>query len=385
VIAAACGLALFVWSYAVATTVLYGAGRAALQRRSGAPRDLAAIRTLVVRPCAGTEPHLERALASLARARSTAAIACRIAVESASDPAEPIARRAAAALERAGLDARVVLTAADAPNHKAAQIAAVLAAERGPFDAIVIADSDVDLDGFDLDALLGPLFEYDKEYRKERRLFPPETPDRRPPRTGAVWAPPVEVGASAGAGDRASAAVLSGSLHAFTILGALERVLGEDMELARRLAAAGHGVRVAPMVARSLKSGRTWRCSVERYARWLTVIRAQRPRLLVSYPLLFLATPLILAGSALVAPFAPAPALAAAVLAVTSRLCAAVCARLLAGLGLSLAASTVDAVLADALLAHAFARALAARTVTWRGRALTIDRRGALDGARTGA
>lgn len=396
----AVGLALFVWGYAVASTSLYGAGRAVWQRmRSAPPRLPEPTRALVVRPCAGLEPGLDRALASLIHARTGAEIACRLAVESASDPAAPAAMAAAAALREAGIDAAVVLTSASAPNHKAAQIAAVVAREERPFDAIVVADSDVDLEGFDLDALLAPLL----SGRGERS---PTNRERSPadPLAGAVWAPPVEAGAISASGDRASRALLSGSLHAFTILGsldggglvgklfavrrdaieaaggfdALERVLGEDMEIARRLKDAGSSILVAPAVARSLKTGRTWQSAVDRYARWLTVIRAQRPHLLASYPLLFFATPLLLAGSALLAPFAPLLALATALCALSSRLVTAVSARALAGFDLSIREAIIDAALSDALLAHAFARAMVTRTVTWRGRTLTVDRRGIL-------
>lgn len=389
----AVGLALFVWGYAVASTSLYGAGRAVWQRmRSAPPRLPEPTRALVVRPCAGLEPGLDRALASLIHARTGAEIACRLAVESASDPAAPAATAAVAALREAGIDAAVVFTSASAPNHKAAQIAAVVAREERPFDAIVVADSDVDLEGFDLDALLAPLL----AGRGER--------SPADPLAGAVWAPPVEAGAISANGDRASRALLSGSLHAFTILGsldgdglvgklfavrrdaieaaggfdALERVLGEDMEIARRLKDAGSSILVAPAVARSLKTGRTWQSAVDRYARWLTVIRAQRPHLLASYPLLFFATPLLLAGSALLAPFAPLLALATALCALSSRLVTAVCARALAGFDLSIREAIADAALSDALLAHAFARAMVTRTVTWRGRTLTVDRRGIL-------
>lgn len=404
----AVGLALFVWGYAVASTSLYGAGRAAWQRARSAPPHLPCpVRALIVRPCAGIEPGLDRALRSLSLARSGAEITCRIAVESPSDPAASAAELAAAALRDAGLDATVIFTGADAPNHKAAQIAAVVAREPRPFDALVIADSDVDLAGFDLDTLLAPLI---ADEPAERTPVDPERGSAnrrrstRATRPGAVWAPPVETGETSASGDRASRALLSGSLHAFTILGALdggglvgklfavrrdaieaaggfdamERVLGEDMELARRLMAAGRTVSVAPSVARSLKTGRTWRSAVERYARWLTVIRAQRPHLLASYPLLFFAAPLLLAASLLLAPFAPALALATAVITVSSRLCTAISARALAGLDFSIREAIVDAALSDALLAHAFIRAMATRTVTWRGRTLTVDRRGAL-------
>ncbi len=393
-IATALGLALFGWSYAVACTSVYGVGRAAwgrLRRPAHPPRTASGevpldddLRVLVVRPCAGNEPGLDRALASLASVRSSVRLTCRFAVDDASDPAAAPAAIAASALRDAGIDATIVFTSADAPNHKAAQIEAALAQEREAFDLLVVADSDVDLTAFHLDALLAPMLADEA--------------------VGAVWAPPVETGPVTGGGDRASRALLSASLHAFTILGALDggglvgklfavrrdairatggfaamtRVLGEDMELARRLRGSGRKVLVAPLVAKSLKTGRSWRGSVERYARWLTVIRAQRPHLLASYPLLFFATPLVLVASALLAPAAPGFALAAAIVALLSRVFVAIAARALAGDRFSPLASIVDAALADALLASAFAKALATRTITWRGRTLTIDRRGVL-------
>lgn len=398
-IATAAGLVLFVWAYSVGCTSLYGAARAALQRRRAPATPVSRrARALVVRPCAGLEPDLDRALTSLSRARCTAEIACRLAVESPSDPAAHSAAAAAAVLRAAGVDASVVFTSAAAPNHKAAQIAAVLAREPRPFDALIVADSDVDLEGFDLDALVAPLFE--GEAGEERS---PQGRGRSP-RPGAVWAPPVEAGQLTASGDRASRALLGGSLHAFTILGALdgrglvgklcavrrdaldavggfgamERVLGEDMELSQRLTSADRTVAVAPAVARSLKTGRTWQSAVDRYARWLTVIRAQRPHLLASYPLLFFAAPLLLAASLLLAPFAPEYSLATATITISSRLVAALSARALAGFGLSLREAVIDAALSDALLAHAFVRAMATRTVTWRGRTLSVDRRGML-------
>jgi ceramide glucosyltransferase len=385
VTAEALGMMLFGWSYAVAATSLYGAGRAAWSRLRSVPaRADRGLRVLVVRPCAGLEPSLDRTLASLSGIRTGATIACRFAVESAGDPAAAAASRAAGALRAAGMDAGVVFTGADAPNHKAAQIEAVLAKEPDRFEVLVVADSDVDLAAFELDTLLSPLLE--------------------DATVGAVWAPPIEAGAISGSGDRASRALLAGSLHAFTILGALDggglvgklfavrstavvaaggfgkmrRVLGEDMELSRRLRGAGLSVRVAPTVARSLQTGRSWQDAAARYGRWLSVIRAQRPHLLASYPLLFCATPLIVIASLILLRFAPVLALAALVLGLASRLFTAAVARAFAGEPFSPWASLLDAVLADALLAHAFARAVATRRFVWRGRTLTIDRRGAL-------
>ena len=390
-IATALGLALFGWSYAVACTSVYGVARAAWGRRRSAQKATSpglapsrgARRVLVIRPCAGNEPSLDRALASLATARSSDHLTCRFAIERADDPAARAAESAVATLREAGIDASVVVTSADAPNHKAAQIEAVVARESEPFDLLVVADSDVDLAAFELDRLLAPLSVAG---------------------SGAVWAPPVETGPVTGSGDRASRALLSGSLHAFTILGALDggglvgklfalrrdaigatggfgamkHLLGEDMELARLLRDAGRSVRVAPLVARSLKTGRSWQSAVDRYARWLTVIRAQRPHLLASYPLLFFPAPLILLASALLAPAAPPLALASAAVALAARWMVACAARALAGRPFSPLGSLTDAALADALLIHAFTRALASRTITWRGRTLTIGRSGAL-------
>lgn len=390
-IGTALGVALLAWSYSLTCTTVYGVARAAWLRRRRARTPISeGVRALVIRPCAGLEPELERALASLGEARSTATIACRFAVGSASDPAARVAEEAADVLRSKGFDARVVITRADAPNHKAAQLAAVVEREDAPFDVVVVADSDVDLAGFDLDSLVEPLL--------------------ASPSAGAVWAPPVEVGTIASSGDRASHALLSGSLHAFTLLGALDggglvgklfaaradairevggfgalsRVLGEDMELARRLQANDRTVRVAPVVARSLKTGRTWASAVDRYARWLTVIRAQRPHLLASYPLMFVAAPIVVLLGLALAPVAGAFAFAAIGFALGSRLLAAIAARALAGMTVDPVASVADAAIADALLVTAFVRAVFTRTLTWRGRTLTIDRRGELEGLEGG-
>ncbi len=127
-------------------------------------------------------------------------------------------------------------------------------------------------------------------------------------------------------------------------------------------------------------AGRTWTSAVERYARWLTVIRAQRPHLLASYPLMFFAAPIITVLGLALAPFARELALAAIGFALGSRVFAAIAARALSGAGLHPIAAIVDAVIADALLMTAFARATLTRTLTWRGRTLTIDRRGELSG-----
>lgn len=375
------------WAWVVGSVQLEAMRRFvfAPQRRAEARPDAArGLRVLLIRPCSGPDPWLEEALLSLRDARRSFSLCCRLAVAEESDGAYPAAVTAAKALAAADIDAKVVLTAPRGPNRKAAQLAAVIAEEKAPFDVILVADGDVDLTDMDLDALLAPLV---------------ERPD-----LGAVWAPPVEVGHERTLGDRASAALLGASLHAFPILALLDRHalvgklfavrrdalagaggfaaltthLGEDMELARRLRAAGHGIAAASVVARSLSSGRSWEQAEERFGRWLKVIRAQRPALLASYPLLFLATLPIVVLAAIAAPASPVLSALAAGAAVTLRLAVARLAAAAAGRRSPWPRTAVDALLADALLAGAFARALRSRRVVWRDVALTIERGGQL-------
>ncbi|MRG94235.1 glycosyltransferase family 2 protein [Polyangium spumosum] len=380
------GLLLFGWSFAVASTSLE-----AVRRTTFAPRAARgegaeqAVRkqnpsVLVVRPCAGNEPSLERTLASLARAKRSFDVRCRFAIEDESDLALPAATRAKEALARAGIEAEIVFTGGGGPNRKAAQLAA--AAEGA--DVLIVTDSDVDLDGVDLDALVAPLV--------------------GPSPAWVAWAPPAEHAPPRTLGDHASAAVLGASLHAFPVLarldprglvgklfaihasalaaiggfGSLVDYLGEDMEIARRVRERGGSVVAVPIVARSLAEGRSWEAVIARFSRWLTVIRAQRPLLLWSYPALFFATwPIVLLAAAF-AFVVPNVALAAALLALGARLVIALVAAWAAGRSVGLISAIRDAVLADVVLAFAFTRALRSRTVTWRDRVLVVDRTGLL-------
>jgi ceramide glucosyltransferase len=369
------------WSGVVASIQIEAIRRAFRLESPSLPPPIGA-RVLVIRPCAGLEAELDRTLASLVEAPRSFEIVCRFALENEHDPALPAAQRAAASLVARGVDARVVFTFAAHPNRKAAQLAAVITLEIEPFDVILIADSDVDLAGIDLDALVAP-------------LVIARGPD-------AVWAPPSEHGVAQTAADRASAAVLGASLHAFPLLagldprglvgklfavkrGALAAIggfdaltahLGEDLEIARRLLARGGAIAVAPVVARSLASGRSWAEAVSRFARWLGVIRAQRPLLLATYPALFFATPAIVAIATIASPAAPGIALAAILIAVVSRLAVALAAARASGRPVGLARAVVESALADALLAAAFARCLRTRRIVWRESVLTIERTG---------
>lgn len=379
-LAAPAAIAL-VWAVVVASISLE-AIRRAMRREPRAHERPHGTRVLLIRPCAGAEPQLARTLASLAGAPRSFEVCCRFALESELDAARSAAESAVAVLAARGIDASVVLTHARGPNRKAAQLAAVMALEARPFEVILVADSDVDLAATDLDEIVAPLVLAGG--------------------VDAVWAPPAEHGLGSTLADRASTALLGASLHAFPLLAGLDprglvgklfavkrgalaeaggfaaftEHLGEDMELARRLLARGRSIAVAPVVARSLATGRTWGQSVARFGRWLGVIRAQRPLLLASYPALFFSTPLLLALAAIAAPGAPRLSFAAATLTITARLTVAIAAAIASKRPASLGGAVVESVLADALLVAAFVRCLRTREVVWRDNVLTIEKTG---------
>lgn len=377
--------ALGAWAGALVTVQGVAVARARRARRSRWETSASKEAVTLLRPCAGVDPDLEHNLRSAARARWSGPVRVLMGVAREDDPARAVCERAAAALRQEGLDASCVVTHADGPNQKVAQLAAMMA-DAPAGGAVLVADSDVDLTDLPLDALLGRLFEGE--------------------RLAAVWVPPVERRARTG-GDLASRAVLSASLHAFPLLAridagglvgklfaaradalrevggfdALRRHLGEDMELARRWRAAGWRIEAAPFVAPSSASGRTWKAAAARYGRWVSVIRAQRPALLASYPALFFGTIPWTACAAAAAVTRPAmlPGLALAGAAVWgARLAVAAEGARSAGVPWSVG----DALRADAMLADAFARAVSSRRFEWRGRALVIHPDGSLAPAR---
>ncbi len=385
--------ALLAWS-AVVSVVSLVAVRRSLRRPRPALTSIAPTRLttalLVVRPCAGSEPALARNLATLGALvddpAHRALVRLRFAVATPDDPAVPAIAAAVEGFAARGVDARMVVTGATAPNQKSEHLARVIAAEPDA-PVVVNLDSDVDLRPFDWNALLSPLAD---------------------PAVAAVWAPPSEAPGETFA-DRASEALLGGSLHAFALLAGIDRdgmvgkavalrsasleavggfealreTLGEDAELARRLVASGASVRASTGVALSRASGRDLRAVVGRYGRWLTVIRAQRPALLVSYPALFFATPLLVLAStaAVIAGLGGGASLAAEGAAVLARLAVAWAAARASGRTDGALARVIDAALADVLLALAWGRALSTRSVRWRGRTLRVTRGGTLDRA----
>jgi ceramide glucosyltransferase len=378
--------ALLVWAGTVVGATGTAMVRAAVARRQRAPSGPASARdALLVRPCRGAEAALRSNLLSVAELQGAEGLAIVFAVPDASDAAWPVAVEAARELRAQGLDARAELTSTEGPNNKAAQLG--VACSRAPDrPLIVVADSDVDLAGVDLASMLAPL--------------------RASSSVGATWVPPVE-GVPVAAvpstpptvGDQLSAAVLSASLHAFPVLAGLDAdgmvgklfavrrealravggfaafvsVLGEDVELARRIREAGFRVEVLPFVARARVHGRSVGAVVGRFGRWLTVVRAQRPALLASYPFLFSATlPITLLGVSL-----GLSTLTAAALVVTASARWAV-GRFASHVAAVRAPSFGWMLAADVLLLCALVRALSTRTVEWRGRRLAIGAKGVL-------
>ncbi|MGH1346977.1 MAG: glycosyltransferase [Nannocystales bacterium] len=334
---------------------------------------------LLVRPCTGDDATLEPALRSTAELRYGGPLEIRLCVESRDDPAWGPVRRAARWLHEQGHDANAVVAPTKALNRKVGQLAEVT--RDAEHDIVVCVDADVDLSGFGLERLLAPL---DSDA------------------VAAVWAPPVEVGALQGLGDRASAAVLGASLHAFNLLGELDpsglvgktfavrsdalceiggfdglsEHLGEDMELARRLREQGRTTTMLRSPVRAIASARSMGGVLARYTRWLWVIRAQRPALLLSYPLLLAAAPMLLGLLALLAVLAPLWSLGLGALVLFTRIAVALAAA--APRGRRVAAVTHEWLLADVVLLLAFARALGKPRVSWRDRTLRLGPGGRL-------
>ncbi|GMU59085.1 MAG: hypothetical protein AMXMBFR34_08480 [Myxococcaceae bacterium] len=144
--------------------------------------------------------------------------------------------------------------------------------------------------------------------------------------------------------------------------------LGEDLELSQVLHRRGLAVSLARAPAHIPQAaGSTPRAVLERFARWMQVLRAHRPALFPSVPLLFAPTPVLMALAAWLA----APHLAVA-------LCA------LVGLRLALA-NRLDGrpglrfewLLAELLLWAAWLESLRrGRIVTWRGRTFALEKGG---------
>lgn len=383
--------AALAWTALVWALVLVWLAIGALLRRWQLARRFAAQEfpraadrtVLLVRPCAGLDVRLLENLVSVAEIRTRARLRVVMTVDDPDDLAKPIAEQAVAELRDRGIDASFELHPPTGPNRKASLLAGVMLGPRARgADFVINVDSNVDLGGFELDRLIGPL------------LADPEL--------GATWAPWVEERTGTTVGARASEAVLGGTLTAFPLLcgiypagfvgkvwamrgeavsasGLRELVayLGEDLEMSSRLRAAGWTTDVAPILARSRGGNPSFAGAVERFSRWMLVVRSQRLALMPTYLLFFFPTPIVLALAGVGALARPIVALVAASLAVLARTLITLGARYWSGRAGVLGA-LVDAPLSDAALGLAWFKAMRSRHVNWRGHPLRVDRSGRL-------
>jgi ceramide glucosyltransferase len=333
---------------------------------------------LVLRPCAGDEPHLREALMSGVVLRADAPRALVHLVE-AEDAAKKVASGVAQMLQTLGIAAKAHLTTPLGINHKASQLACY-DAHIEQYGVCVCIDSDVVLMPDTLAALCAPLAD---------------------PKCGAAWLPFVQSGQPQSLGDRINGAILATSLQAFGVLRyvdeehfvgklvairpqalrqvggwhAVEHLLGEDTVLSQKLNAAGWRVRCVPAMGYTLATKRSKRAVFERYARWAMVMRRHRSFAFLSYPLFVAAMPLLLLSwGAIALGMGPRAVLPSATLCslgiVAARLSISMIGCRQSAKRFDLGAQSLDAVLADNLLLAAFVAASMRRSLVWRGRRL---------------
>ena len=143
----------------------------------------------------------------------------------------------------------------------------------------------------------------------------------------------------------------------------LTQCIGEDLELSRRLHARGHRVELAHVPATTPAALQSVLGAVQRITRWMQVLRAHRPGLYPTVPLLFAPTlPLL----ALVGFWGQPVLLAGAGVLVLSRVALSV--RLSGSSG----AALWEWLAGEVLLLVSFLGSLVQRRVTWRGRRLEV-------------
>jgi len=356
--------------------------------RKKVPAAASAPPLVILRPCEGDEPGLYENLLSSLSVEYGPARRVLFLVPATTDPAHAVAsavvQRAASDPSLAAIPAAVLVTSPQPlENRKVAQLVRGLAASDE--SVVVCADSDVRLVGDDLTLLVSTLLATEA--------------------AGAAFAAPIEV-ASQTFWDRASAALVGGSPQSFLALyglsallggapsmagalcafrrqalartGGLDSVrgcLGEDNELARRLVESGYDVALSPRPAHCHDGGRSVGQVVSRVARWLTVVRAQRPGLMPSYPLLMAATPALLLTLSVV----HSPILlgfTVAVLCLRVLLCLWL--RRMQGVRLGPLAALGQVLLGESLLWAGFLQALGSRRIRWRGHLFYVERGGRL-------
>jgi ceramide glucosyltransferase len=153
-------------------------------------------------------------------------------------------------------------------------------------------------------------------------------------------------------------------------LARLHDCLGEDLELSQQLQNKGLAVEMCRAAAHvPLDDGLSWTAARERFTRWMQVLRAHRPVLFPTVPLLFAPTPMLMVLSTVFADWALAGSL---FVLVSARI---------------LLASALDRrpgwrfewLLGEALLLSCWVRALVAGPrVSWRGREFRVSHDGKL-------
>lgn len=249
------------------------------------------------------------------------------------------------------------------PNRKVGHLLRALATEPHADRVVCAVDADVAVDPALLAGLVGPL--------QRGAALVTAAPEPLPGRGLAALAvrallvhthqsfvalDAVRVGPKAICGK----AMALGS-PALAALEELQDRVGEDLELSRWLHARGERVELAPSrAALPQEDGVSLREALDRFTRWMQVLRGHRPGLFPTVPLLF--TPAV--PLALLAIVAGSPSVVAAVAGLWSLR--------------SLLARRLDPrgwwawPLGEALLAVAFARASWRRTVVWRGRVFRL-------------
>lgn len=167
----------------------------------------------------------------------------------------------------------------------------------------------------------------------------------------------------------AGAPAVSGKVMALgpAALSELPRLLnciGEDLELSRRLHARGQRVALAEVQAGTPPASQTLGAAVQRITRWMQVLRAHRPALYPTIPLLFAPTiPLALfsawSGSPVLLGLAAALVFSRTALSVR-----------LSGLSVS---ATWEWLAGEVLLLVSFVHSLVLRDIVWRGRRLAVS------------
>ncbi len=258
------------------------------------------------------------------------------------------------------------------PNRKVAHLLAALAARPSSSQVVLAIDADVRVDGALVSALAVAVLQ-----GAALSFAAPEPSPGQGLAARAVRALLVRSHHSFRALDVMSAgpkAVCGKAMGlgpaALALLPHLTDVVGEDLELGARLSSQGESIALVRAPAWVPQRNLSLRAALARFARWLQVLRAHRPVLFPSVPLLFAPTlPLLVFAVVLHS------------VALWFSFAALLAARVTLAWGLSASHERgewpwADWLLAEALLLAAFFKASLARRLVWRGRAFELRRGG---------